>query len=202
MTRIFAALAALAVIASTQLVSASVAEAHEGRTVGPYRVEVGWDIEPAYTGSSNAVFLEVKDARATPPAPVEGLAATLKVEIRHGGLARALVLAFAPDEAAPGVYRARFVPTRSGDYAFDLVGKIGDQDVKERFESGPGRFDSVEEPAAVQYPDAVPAGGELRDRLEAIERDIGQVRAFALVALALALVLPIGKAVSRRRTRS
>lgn len=202
MTRILAALAALAVIASSQLATASLADAHEKRAVGPYEVEVGWDVEPAFAGSPNAVFLEVKDGRTSPPTPVAGLAATLKVEVRHGGLTRAIGLSFETDVHDPGTYRARFVPTRAGDYAFDLVGKIGDQDVKERFESGPGRFDSVAAPAAVQYPDAVPAGGELRDRLDAIERDIGQVRAFALVALALAIVLPIGNAVARRRTRT
>ena len=201
MTRIVVALAALAVIASSQLATASVAEAHERRTVGPYEIEVGWDLELAYAGSPNAVFLEVKDARATPAKPVEGLAGALKVAVRHGGLTRALALAFEPDEHEPGVYRARFVPTRAGDYTFELTGKIGDLDVKERFESGPGRFDSVAGPAAVQYPELVPAGAELTDRLDAIDRDIGSLRAIAIVAIVLAIVLPIGNAVRERRSR-
>ncbi len=199
MTRMFAAFPALALILSSQLLTTSVAEAHEQRTVGPYALEVGWAVEPAYAGVPNAVFLEVKDSREKPPKPVEGLASALKVDVRHGGLARALSLTFEANEAEPGVYRARFVPTRPGDYTFELRGKIGDLDVKERFESGPGRFDGVDAPAAIQYPDTVPAGGELRDRLDAIDRDLGSLRLVAIVALALAVVLPIGTTFMRRR---
>lgn len=201
MARIFAALAALALIVSAQLATATAADAHEKRTLGPYEVEVGWDVEPAYAGSPNAVFLEVKDERATPAKGVEGLAATLKVEVRHGGLTRALTLTFDADKREEGVYHAPFVPTRAGEYAFTLVGKIGDLDVNERFESGPGRFDSAAHPAAVQYPDAVPVGGELRDRLDAIDRQLGSIQALAIVAIVLAIALPIGGAVMRRRSR-
>lgn len=198
MWRIPAAVMAVAV-AMVVMLSAP-ALAHEHRSVGPYEVEIGWDIEPAHAGSPNAVFLAVEDTRTTPATPVEGLAATLKVEVRHGGLTRALELAFEPDEHDPGTYRARFIPTRAGDYVFDLVGTIGDLEVKERFESGPGRFDSVSQPTAVQYPDEVPAGGDLRDRIDALDAGIGSTRALALAAFALAIALPLG-VLWRGRTR-
>lgn len=192
--------AVMAVAAVTVVVLPAPALAHEHRTVGPYEIEIGWDIEPAYTGSPNAVFLAVEDPRTTPATPVEGLAATLKVEVRHGGLTRSLVLAFESDEDDPGTYRARFVPTRAGDYTFDLVGAIGDLDVQERFESGPGRFASMSQPGAVQYPDEVPAGGDLRDRIDALDSSIGSTRALALAAIALAIALPLG-VLWRVRTR-
>jgi len=202
MTRILAALAALAVLASSQLATSSVAEAHERRTVGPYQLVVGFLNEPAFAGSVNAVDLRVTDTRVTPPKNVEGLENTLTVDIFQGGLSTPLSLKLRARFGTPGAYAADFVPTRPGAYRFVLRGKIEQTDLSEKdgtFESGPGRFGEAESTVPLQYPAKVPEGSDLTDRLDAIDRDIGSLRTIAIVALTLAIVLPIGNAVMARR---
>lgn len=201
MTRILAALAATTLIASALVLSATVAEAHERRAVGPYQLVVGWLSEPAFAGTMNPASLRVTDTRATPPKPVEGLEDTLRAEIFHAGLGTPLKLAFRDIHGQPGSYAADFVPTKEGSYTFRIVGKIETLDIDERFESGPGRFDEVGSLAALQYPERVPVGADLTRRLEDLDRELGSTRAFALVALALAIALPLG-ALARKRRRS
>ena len=204
MTRILAAFAALAVIASSQLATASVAEAHERRTVGPYQLVVGFLNEPAFAGNINGVDLTVTDTRTTPPKNVEGLQDTLTADVFQGGLSTPLSLKLRARFGQPGKYAADFVPTRAGSYRFVFKGKIEQMDVSAKdgtFESGPGRFGDAEDPAALQYAAKVPEAAALTDRLDAIDRDIGSLRALAIVAIALAIVLPIGNAMrGRRRT--
>lgn len=205
MHRVLAALAALAVIASSQLAASSVAEAHERRTVGPYQLVVGFITEPAFAGTVNAVDFRVSDTRSTPAKPVEGLQDTVTVDVFQGGLSTPLSLKLRARFGQPGAYAADFIPTRAGDYRFVFKGKIEQTELSAKdgtFESGPGRFDEAKDPAELQYPAKVPTGAGLSDRLENIEREIGSIRAFALVALALAVVLPIGNAVVRRRPRT
>lgn len=202
MSRFAAAVAAVAIIAvSMGLALATPAYAHERRTVGPYQLVVGFLTEPAFAGAVNGVDLRVTDTRATPPKNVEGLNDTVTVDVFQGGLTTPLPLKLRARFGQPGAYAADFIPTRTGAYRFVFKGKIEQMDLNETFESGPGRFDEPKDPAALQYPDKVPAGSDLGDRLNAIERDLGSIRAIAIAALVLAIVLPIGNAVMRRRPR-
>jgi hypothetical protein len=201
MTRIFAVLAALAVIASSQLAASTVAEAHERRTVGPYQFVVGFLSEPAFAGAINGIDLTVTDTRTTPPKNVEGVEKTLSVEVFAGGLSTSFKPAIATRFGQPGKYAAYFMPTKPGSYRFVFKGKVESQDVTETFESGPGRFNDAEDPAAIQYPVKAPEGAALTDKLDAIDRDLGSIRALAIVAIVLAIVLPIGNMfMARRRT--
>ena len=202
MSRVVTALAALAAIALIPLTFATMADAHERRNVGPYQLVVGWLLEPAFAGDMNAAFLRVTDTRATPPKPVEGLDETLRVEIFHAGLGTPLKLGFRDIHGQPGSYAADFVPTKEGAYTFRIVGKIETLDIDERFESGPGRFDEVESPAALQYPERVPVGADLTRRLDQLERELGSTRGFALAAIALSVIALVGLGVRRARDRS
>ncbi len=199
MTRILAALAATAVVLSSQLVFTQLADAHERRTVGPYQLVVGFLNEPAFAGAVNGVDLSITDTRTTPPKAVEGVEKTLTVEVFAGGLSSSIKPPLAARFGQPGRYAAYFEPTRPGSYRFVFKGKVESQDVNETFESGPGRFDDAADPATVQYPAIVPEAGALSDRLDAIDRDLGSLRAIAIVALVLAVVIPVGSIVVRRR---
>lgn len=199
MPRLTAHLAMAAVAAVSFIAFSAPATAHERRAVGPYQLAVGFLTEPAFAGAVNGVDLRVTDTRATPAKPVEGLEKTLTVEVSQGGLSRTLKLDLRARFGQPGAYAADFVPSRAGDYAFAFKGKIETTDVNERFESGPGRFDDVRSPSALQYPDQVPSGFELTQRLADLERDLGSARAFAITALALAIVALVGFGVRSRR---
>ena len=160
--------------------SASPAQAHERRQVGPYTFAVGFLIEPAITGQANGVDLRVTETATNKP--VEGLQDTLRVEVTAGGRSRAFKLRARFGQ--PGAYAADFVPTRASTYVFRFFGKIGDRSIDERFESGPNRFEEPEDINEVRFPPA-DAERELRDAAD-------QARLLALAAIALAIVVPLG----------
>ena len=199
MFRVLNALTALAVVVASLLVFAGRAEAHERRMVGPYQFVVGWLTEPAYLGQLNSLDLRITDTRQDPAAPVSGLEKTLTADVAAGGLAPFKLTVTARFGTA-GAYNGVVMPTVKGTYTFHIVGKIDTLTVDEKFTSGPNTFGDIEDTAAVQYPVLVPVADDLGKKLDAIQSGVDQTRAFALVALALAIVALGGSALARRRS--
>lgn len=197
--RVSPALGVAVLVAASLFAMASPAAAHERRNVGPYQLVVGWLNEPAFQGQPNGASVRITDPRATPPKAMEGLEKAISIEIRYGGLSTPFTGTVRAVFGQPGLYSLDLIPTAGGAYTFRIKGKIESLDFDEKFESGPGRFNDVEAQSDLQYPAKAPAGGDLGERLDAIDRDIGSARAFALVALALAVALPLGAALLRRR---
>ncbi|HEY8825629.1 MAG TPA: hypothetical protein VIP07_12200 [Candidatus Limnocylindria bacterium] len=183
MKRVLSPVAAAAVFAGSLSVVSSFASAHENRTVGPYALEVGWSLEPAYINTANAVFVEVVDAHSN--APIEHLDKSIQVEVIVGGAAARRTFDLLPVPQEPGQYHAAFIPTAVGDYAFRVFGMIGSTKVDERFESGPGRFDPVISDSSLQFPKSLTTNDQLAERLD-------QVRLIAIGALILGIVASIG----------
>lgn len=188
MSRFNLLVAAVLAASGTILAFGSPALAHERRMVGPYQFVVGFIEEPAFLGGTNGVSLRVSDTRSDPPAPVEGLQETVRVEIFQGGLTRALALDFETVFGQPGAYAAHFVPTAPGAYIFRIHGTVADLAVDERFESGPGRFDEVQPVTALQYPEPVPVANELAGTLADIRGTLDQLRILAGLAVLLAVI--------------
>jgi hypothetical protein len=169
MRRRIAAWAALtAGLAAAFVLATSVpAFAHEERTVGAYRWEVGWGEEPIYASLENSVQLILSTKAGK---PVTDLGDSLKVDVIFGQRQLELPLepAFDPEEGfgTLGDYRAWLIPTVPGTYSFHFSGSIGGQKVDERFTSGPTTFDDVADPAEVEFPTKVPTGTELAGRLD------------------------------------
>jgi hypothetical protein len=159
---------ALAGTALALSLAASVA-AHIVKQVGPYSVALGWVHEPTYVGQLNAVQVVIKDKSGN---PVSDLTADdLKVVVSTGGK-QSDPMALAPtfDEdtglGIPGDYEAPLIPTAPGAYTFHVTGMIHSQPIDESATSAEDTFDSAVEPAAIQFPDAVPAVGEVATRVE------------------------------------
>lgn len=167
MSRLLAAVAAVAVVVSSFAVNTNVALGHERRAVGPYTFVVGWIIEPAYVDAANGLSLDV--AEVSSARPVDGLEKTLHAEVIVGGGAKRLVLNLASDEATPGHYEGNFIPTKAGDYIFHIFGDVGSTKVDERFESGPNTFDGAVSTDQLQFPDKVPANADLAARLDQLQ---------------------------------
>ncbi|MDQ7829616.1 MAG: hypothetical protein QN122_07410 [Armatimonadota bacterium] len=136
-------------------------EAHEHRKVGQVEFVVGWATEPAFVGEKNGLDLRVllPAPHGGEERPVEGLERTLRAEVLFGGQSRALTLR--PVFRQPGRYTADIVPTRVGDYRFRITGTIEGQPVDETFDSADGKFDGVEEIAAIQFPERLPSPADL-----------------------------------------
>lgn len=164
---VYLAAAALVVI-GLALATAGGASAHEERTVGEYEVEVGFNEEPALVNQLNGVFLSVMKEDV----PIEGLDETLKVELIVGGGAAKKEIGFAAVEEEPGVYVAAFLPTVTGDYTFRIFGEIDGTAIDESFESGPGRFDSVESLDALAFPEAPADNASLAQSVQELQTKV------------------------------
>lgn len=122
--------------------------AHEGREVGEYVIEFGWRIEPAYTDLLNGPELFITEHGTD--TPVEGLEDSLQLTVMFGDQSKTLRLRAVYDQ--PGRYTADLIPTRPGDYSFQLTGMIGAAPVDETFTSADGEFSTVEPISDIQFP--------------------------------------------------
>lgn len=119
---------------------------------------------------------------------MEGLDKTLKTQVIVGGGAKTLDLTLTPVFNQPGKYAGRFQPTKEGQYIFRVYGTIEGQQIDERFESGPGRFDEVQSLAPLQFPERVLAPSELQARLDAAESRANTAQALGIAGLVVGLL--------------
>ena len=140
------------------------ASAHEGRDIGPYAVELGWKVEPAFVGVPNGpeIFIALKDDEDQ---KIEGAEKTLKLSVKFGSQTRELPLDAAWND--PGHYVADLTPTRAGDYSFHLTGTISDTVVDETFTSADGKFGTVEPASDILFPDTKLDPATLQSQIDA-----------------------------------
>ena len=169
--------------------------AHEARQVAGYDLEVGLIGEPVFVGQESGMELGVtRDGK-----PVEGLAASLTVEVQYGSSKRTLALQPAGEDM-PG-YVAPFIPTAAGPYTFHLAGSIEGTPIDESFTSSSTGFEEVREAASGEFPVTLPTLAELADQAKK------GADAAALVPVALAVgaaglvvgLLGLGVALAGRR---
>ena len=177
-------LIALGVLLVTLLLPTT-AFAHERRDVGKLQFVVGWINEPTFLGEPNGIDLRITDKASGNP--VEGAEKTLKATIAYGG--------GAPKEfpvrarfGMKGAYTADVIPTKVGSYVFTFTGAVGDQQVNEKFESGPGRFGDVEDTATLQFPQTVAYAGDLQAQLQAADARASQATTFGYVGAGLGVL--------------
>lgn len=193
MSRLLAAVAAAAVVVSSFSVTTNVALGHERRTVGPYTFVVGWINEPSYVNLLNSLDLTVTETSGAKA--VEGLEKTLKADLTFGGSTTPQPLTLAARFGSPGHYAGYVVPTKVGDYIFHITGTVGTTNVDEKFESGPGRFGTVESTDALQYPQKLVSNTDLAARLDQLQTLVTA----GIVIAGIALLLSVGGMVMRRR---
>lgn len=153
--RLAAAVAAAVALATVFVPSV---DAHERRTVaGRYTFVVGFLEEPALLEQPNGIDLRITNAQTNEP--VEGVERTLKADLIAGGQTKTVELRARFGQR--GAYTASVIPTKTGTWVFRFYGEIEGIRIDERFESGPGRFNDVENPATLQFPVMVPSVGEL-----------------------------------------
>jgi hypothetical protein len=169
-----AILIALVALAGLVTPAASPAHAHEGREVGPYRLILGWRVEPAYVGVYNGPELTIQ-LKEDASKRVTGAEQTLTLEVRFGDQSRALRLEAVPSNA--GHYTADLIPTRAGDYTFVVNGKIGDTEVNEVFTSADGEFSTVEPAGDILFPDDRADLISLQRQIDALRAEIEALKA-------------------------
>ena len=126
---------------------------------------------------------------------VEGLEKTLKADLTFGGSTTPQPLTLAARFGLPGKYSGYVMPTKTGDYTFRITGTVGTTNVDEKFESGPGRFGSIESTDPLQYPAKVVSGSDLAARLDQLQTLVTA----GIVLGGLALLASAAGLVVRRR---
>lgn len=161
----------LVLLAALVLVVAPVA-AHEEREVGAYDLELGWRVEPAYAGVYNGpeFFVHSKDTGEA----VSGLETSLQLMVHFGEEMK--MLDVYPVWNDPGHYTADLIPTRPGDYAFHLFGKIGDQDIDEEFTSADGKFGTVEPSTDIMFPEPSGDLASLQAQIDDLKAQLAQLQ--------------------------
>jgi hypothetical protein len=163
---------AIALLAIGLASVATPAAAHIVKQVGPYSVAIGWVREPTYVGQLNAVQVVIKDSKGN---PVSDLSADdLKVVVSTvGQQSDPMSLAPTFDEdtglGIPGDYEAPLIPTAPGDYTFHVTGTIHSTKIDETATSSDTTFDSVVDPSAVQFPNKLPAIGDLATKIDRVD---------------------------------
>jgi hypothetical protein len=179
---------AILIVLIACLIIPTAAFAHEHRTIasGKYDVTVGWDVEPAYDGLKNGASIRIAQAGSNPPIPVEGAEKTLKVQIRQGATTREFPLRAVFGQK--GSYVADIVPTRAGDYQWTFIGTIGEDSVKDTFDTADAKFNKVEAQTALEFPQALPDAAQQTAALNAAVAEAQSARTISFVGAGLGLL--------------
>ena len=149
------------------LTLSSMVLAHEDRTIGPYKLHVGWHVEPALTEQLNAIEVTVtQNGKA-----VQDVEKTLTLTLSTGGKTSD-ALQFNPSDEMPGLYTAALIPTVAGDYKLHFVGTIGKTPIDETFDSADGKIDPVERVTDLQFPEKEPSNAELQKEIDDLKAQI------------------------------
>lgn len=177
--------------------------AHDRKAVGALTLVLGWEKEPAFSGSINGVVVGITD-KTGPLIKVEG---GLSVEITFG--TERITLPLEPAFNRPHEFHAALVPTRAGTYTFHVTGRINNQPIDVTSTCGEGTFDCIADASAIQFPVKDPSAGELSARLERslprvddAARDASTTRRIALAALGLSVASLVAAMSLRSRKRT
>jgi len=186
-----------ATIGAAILMHSSPAAAHEKHPVGRLQLTIGWEDEPEFTGSKNAVSVAVADAKGAAVSDAGG--GSLSVEVIFGDERVALTLH--PVWGRPGEFRAWLMPTRPGTYSFHVTGKIKEQPVDIRSTCSEKTFDCVSDASTLHFPVKDPSIGQLAEsigralpRADRAVAEAARARTLGIAALAAA-VLALGAAI-------
>ena len=163
---------ALGVAAVTALGLPKPASAHTIQTAGQFKLAIGWQHEPTYTGVENAVQVIITGPDGKPFTDFPSSGSGLKVVVEFGKPGGGALPASAaldldptldPDTGLgmPGETLAAIVPTQAGDYTFHVTGTLGTQNVDITVSSGDTTFNTVKDPTAVEFPARVPPPSDI-----------------------------------------
>lgn len=150
-------------VAGLIVIPSGAALAHGEAGQGKLVLTIGFAQEPAYAGMPNAVQLVVEHGGQ----PVTDLKpGDVQVEVSFAEQTSE-PMDMEPAFGEPGEYLANFVPSQPGEYAFHFTGRVEGERIDEEMTSGPDTFATVEDAAAVSFPQVeAPSNDELATRID------------------------------------
>jgi hypothetical protein len=179
----------LAALATATLLVAMPAFAHTTKDAGPYKLTFGWRNEPAYTGTTNAVQLFVKDAKGNPVDDLGTKGLTVAVTTGTGATAKTsspmtLTSAFDPDTGlgTHGEFDAPILPTLAGTYTFHITGDIAGTAVDVSAASSDKTFADVTDPTAIEFPVQTQTLPQLSSAITTLQNRVASAQSAAVAA--------------------
>ncbi len=176
--------------------------AHKTLSDGPFRVEIGWEDEPAFADQVNAVQVRVTTLDG---AVVDALEA-LRVDVSFGSESRVLPLV---STGRRGEVLARLIPTEPGTYTFRVTGSLQGRRIDVRSTCSQDTFDCVSDSSDMRFPTENGPEGDIVARLDrqlqradaraTASSTTRQIAVGAAVLAILALAATLGLGLRRRR---
>jgi hypothetical protein len=192
----------LVAVAAIGQAPAPSATAHETLSEGRFRLEIGWEDEPAFSDQMNAVQVRVSTPDGAAVDDLKGL----RVEVSFGNESRVLPLV---STDRPGELRAPLIPTEPGTYTFRVTGSLDGERIDVRSTCSDKTFDCVSDTADMRFPPGDGPDGDIVTRLDrelqrsddraAASSATRQIAIGAAVLAVIALAATFGLGLRRRK---
>ena len=146
----------------------SQAFAHTTVEVKPYKIEVGWGIEPPVVGYRNDFVFEISELGENPGVKVGVINAfkSLEATAKFGGITKILDIGSDP---RPGNYLSHVIPTKTGSITINLKGEINGVPIDVIIP-----VEDVETTAVLDFP---PISGSISDKdISALKNSISSLQ--------------------------
>ena len=148
--------------------------AHTTVEVEPYKIEVGWGIEPPVVGIRNDIVFKI-----TEPGENEGtytgvtsVFKNLEAIAMYGGATKKIDINSDP---RPGYYFSPIIPTKTGSYIMDLKGEIHGTPIDIQIP-----IEDVESTAVLDFPPTNSEGSAdvsaLKNAISSLQKDVSKLK--------------------------
>jgi hypothetical protein len=148
--------------------------AHTTVEVDPYKIEVGWGIEPPVVGIRNDIVFKI-----TEPGENEGtytgvtsVFKNLEAIAMYGGATKKIDINSDP---RPGYYFSPIIPTKTGSYIMDLKGEIHGTPIDIQIP-----IEDVESTAVLDFPPTNSEGSAdvsaLKNAISSLQKDVSKLK--------------------------
>ena len=148
--------------------------AHTTVEVEPYKIEVGWGIEPPVVGIRNDIVFKI-----TEPGENEGtytgvtsVFKNLEAIAMYGGTTKKIDINSDP---RPGYYFSPIIPTKTGSYIMDLKGEIHGTPIDIQIP-----IEDVESTAVLDFPPTSSEGSAdvsaLKNAISSLQKDVSKLK--------------------------
>ena len=148
--------------------------AHTTVEVEPYKIEVGWGIEPPIVGIRNDIIFKITESGETEGTytGVTSVFKNLEAIAMYGGTTKKIDINSDP---RPGYYFSPIIPTKTGSYIMDLKGEIHGTPIDIQIP-----IEDVESTAVLDFPPTSSEGSAdvsaLKNAISSLQKDVSKLK--------------------------
>jgi hypothetical protein len=157
------------------MVFVSQAFAHTTVEIEPYKIEVGWGLEPPVVGIRNDFVFKITEPSDTPDSykGVTNAFKNMEVTAMFGGVSKKIDIKSDPKI---GYYFSPVIPTKTGTYVMDLKGEINGVPVNVQIP-----VEDVESTAVLDFPQTSDTSSDqdlasLKNAISSLQREVSSMK--------------------------